>query len=130
MADFEHRCEVLTAENEALRLRVAELEEQLGVTFDAPPFLGLTGQEAKLFGVFLAREAVTKRLAMDVLYGNKPDGDAAEDKIIDVFVCKLRAKLKPFGLEIGTNWGQGYFMDAANKAKVRALIEPPPEEAA
>ncbi|MER9912667.1 winged helix-turn-helix domain-containing protein [Mesorhizobium sp. M0050] len=34
--------------------------------------------------------------------------DEPELKIIDVFVCKLRKKLKPLGVEIQTVWGQGY----------------------
>lgn len=34
--------------------------------------------------------------------------DEREIKIVDVFVCKLRKKLKPLGVEIATAWGQGY----------------------
>ncbi|WP_375599346.1 winged helix-turn-helix domain-containing protein [Devosia sp. Naph2] len=34
--------------------------------------------------------------------------DDREIKIVDVFICKARKKLKPLGLEIGTVWGRGY----------------------
>jgi len=34
--------------------------------------------------------------------------DDREIKIVDVWVCKLRKKLVPLGVEIATSWGQGY----------------------
>ncbi len=34
--------------------------------------------------------------------------DEREIKIVDVFVCKARKKLKPLGIEIETVWGRGY----------------------
>jgi two-component system cell cycle response regulator CtrA len=123
MADFEARCRLLETENESLRDRIFELEELLGQTFDSPAFLGLTASEGKLFGVLLAREAMTKTLAMQTLYGERPDADLAEEKIIDVLVCKMRAKLEEWNLPIETNWGQGYFMSAETKARARALID-------
>ena len=49
--------------------------------------------------------------------------DEPEMKIVDVFVCHIRRKLKPFGIEIGTRWGVGYFMTPANKAEARRQIE-------
>lgn len=91
--------------------------------FDAPAFMGLTGKEAKLFGMLMKRDAVTKAGAMDALYGLSPDADAAEEKIIDVFICKLRAKLDPLGINIETNRGQGYFMTEAAKLAATELME-------
>lgn len=124
MPDYQKRCELLTRENDELRERVAQLEELLGMSFDAPAFLCLAESEAKLFGMLLAREAVTKDGAMHALYTLRTDADAVvDDKIIDVFVCKLRKKLEPFDLAIETNWGQGYFMTPAMKDRARALMK-------
>jgi len=50
---------------------------------------------------------MTKEKLLDALYWDRPN-DEPEIKIIDVFVCKLRKKLKPLGLEISTNWARGY----------------------
>lgn len=36
------------------------------------------------------------------------EADEADIKIIDVFVCKIRKKLRPLGVEISTAWGRGY----------------------
>ena len=123
MPDFEARCRLLERENDDLRDRVAALEDMLGVSFQSPAWLGLSRSEATIFGLLLAREAVTKALVMDAIYGDRPDADAAEEKIVDVWVCKLRAKIERFGIEIETNWGQGYFMTQAMKKKMRGLIE-------
>lgn len=35
-------------------------------------------------------------------------GEEQEIKIVDVFVCKLRKKLKGLGVSIETVWGRGY----------------------
>lgn len=123
MPDFEARCRLLERENDELRDRVAQLEDMLGVTFDSPAFLELSSSEGTIFGLLLAREAVTKSLVMDAIYGDRPDSDLAEEKIVDVWVCKLRAKLEPWKLEIETNWGQGYFMTVAMKKAARELIQ-------
>jgi DNA-binding response OmpR family regulator len=124
VADYQKRCDLLTKENDDLRDRVAQLEEALGMAFDSPAFMGLSGNEAKLFGLLMSREAVTKSGAMDVLYGlSASDGDIAEEKIVDVFLCKLRKKLDVFEIPIETNWGQGYFMTEHAKQKARTLIE-------
>ncbi len=32
-------------------------------------------------------------------------------KIVDVFICKLRRKIKPFGVSINTIWGQGWALE-------------------
>lgn len=123
MPDYQRRCEVLERENDDLRDRIALLEEMLGVTFESPPFMQLTPSEGKLFGLFMARDAVTKSLVLDAFYGDRPDADLAEEKIVDVYVCKLRDKLKRFGIEVETNWGQGYFMTAIMKKRAQDLID-------
>lgn len=113
----------LEAENEALRDKLARLEETLGIRIETPLVLRLTGQEAKVFGILFKRELVTKVQALDVLYGHLPEQDEAEIKIVDVFVCKMRKKLKPFEIDIETVWGQGYRMPAQSKAIAAALLE-------
>lgn len=79
-----------------------------GIVVRGGRYCTLTGQE---FGVFeqlhAARGAiVSKQRLLANLY--LTEADEAEIKIIDVFVCKLRKKLKPLGVEIATVWGRGY----------------------
>jgi DNA-binding response OmpR family regulator len=114
--------EAVEAENDALRERIAILETLLGFRVEVPLVFNLTAQEAKLFGLLLKRDLVTKEAGMVALYGSRPDGDVAEEKIVDVFVCKMRPKLKAWGIVIETKWGQGYYLSAESKAKARAML--------
>lgn len=102
--------------------RILELEEAMGLCVLPPLEWGLTQNEARLFGALLERELLTKDAAMAALYRDRGE-DEPEVKIVDVFVCKTRKKLKPFGIEIGTRWGVGYFMAPAHKAEARRQIE-------
>jgi two-component system, cell cycle response regulator CtrA len=113
------------AENEQLRERVQQLEELLGLSFESPPILGLTQREGALFGLLLSREFLTKEAIMVGLYGLMPGADEVEIQIVDVFTCKLRKKLKPFGIAIETSWGRGYYMTAEAKAAAKALMPKP-----
>lgn len=101
--------------------RVAELEAAMGLGVLTPLEWGLTRNEARLVGALLERELLTKDAAMAALYRDR-GADEPEIKIVDVFVCKARKKLKPFGVEIGTRWGEGYFMTGPAKAEARRQI--------
>jgi len=115
------RIEALEAENERLRNRVEQLEAAEGLSFIAPPEWALTGREMRLFGVLMARDLATKNAIMTALYGDRID-EPPEIKIVDVFICKLRAKLKRFEVAIETVWGLGYRLSAESKAAVRARL--------
>lgn len=116
--DVDARLEALMAENERLRDELDALKETMGIGFLAPIEFRLTGAETKVFGRLLKGGAVTKDALMACLYRDV-GRDEVEIKIVDVFVCKLRKKLKPFGLTIETIWGVGYTMTA----EMRALFE-------
>jgi two-component system cell cycle response regulator CtrA len=113
----------LETENEILRDRVIALEEMIGIRITVPLIFQFTIKEAMLFGILLKREMVTKQMAMDALYGLSASGEEAEIKIIDVFICKIRKKLKPFGIEVETVWGQGYRLTQAAKSTVQRHLE-------
>lgn len=46
----------------------------------------------------------------------------AAPKIVDVFVCKVRKKLAPFGFEIETVWGWGYALPDQHRAAIVAWL--------
>lgn len=95
-------------EIETLRERVRQLEDALvpdAVT--VPIEWRLTSSEARLFAFLTTREVATKAAIMQALYSDRPDEDP-EIKIVDVFICKLRKKVVPFGVDIETVWGRGY----------------------
>ena len=46
----------------------------------------------------------------------------ADEKIIDVWICKMRKKLAKQGISIETEWGQGYYLTDETKAKLRSML--------
>lgn len=107
--------EKLREENEQLRFQVAEL---LGATpgdVDETDVrvLKLTPTQRTLYLMLRKNtgKCVSREGLMVAIYGGSPD-DEPEMKIIDVFVCKLREKMRRFGspYAIETVWGVGYRM--------------------
>ena len=59
---------------------------------------------------------------MPALYSDGAYDDEAEGKIVDVCICKIRKKLKPFDIEIKTNRGESHEIPEAGKIRVRYLM--------
>ncbi len=85
------------------------------MTLEPFPGLVLTKMEARLLHHLDLRDGkpCTKEALMAALYHSEP-GDWPEVKLIDVFVCKLRAKLKETPFSIVTIWGVGYRLEGAS----------------
>lgn len=83
--------------------------DQTGFLVRNGRFAALTRQEFSLFEDLRAAfpRMRSQEQLLDALYWDRPN-EVPELKIIDVFVCKLRKKIKPLGLQIQTIWGQGY----------------------
>ncbi|MGI4886081.1 MAG: helix-turn-helix domain-containing protein [Janthinobacterium lividum] len=120
--NIERRLAVVEDENDRLREEIAVLRKLVGQEETIPRVLGLTQREAGIFVMLLARPMVSKSDAM-TMYSLHADGDVPMEKIIDVFVCKMRAKLKVFGISINTIWGRGWNMAQADKNIVARLLE-------
>lgn len=120
--DVDARLEALEEENERLLARIEQLESLMGMRLIPPIEWRLTGSEARVFGVLMARPLATKDAIMAALYRDSAK-EEAEIKIVDVFVCKLRKKVRPFGVNIETRWGEGYFLSQASKAAAQSMLE-------
>lgn len=116
--DVNARLEVVERENEELREQVRQLLALLRGTAPMPIQFGLTGKEAALLGALMQGTVVSKESCINFIYQGR---DEPELKIIDVFVCKVRKKLKPFGISVETAWGRGYMLSPEAKARVRAM---------
>jgi DNA-binding response OmpR family regulator len=82
--------------------------DEAGFVLRRGRFAALTQQEFAVFQeLHTAGHRVRSRQALlQSLY--QLDADEPNIQIIDVFVSKLRKKLKPLGVEIQTVWGRGY----------------------
>jgi two-component system cell cycle response regulator CtrA len=119
--------EVLEADNEQLRARVSELEARVAKLSSAAEFtvmtpvskFGLTASEGRIFARIVATGFATK----DDLHAAICHGKAIEPepKIVDVYVCKIRAKLEPFEIVIETAHGRGYKIGPESMAKIMSI---------
>lgn len=84
----------------------------------------LTSHEFMLFRMLLDAKgrAISKENILTLLYSARviADDEVPEIKIVDVFICKLRRKLKPLGIELATIWGRGYRVEEPNKDEAAA----------
>lgn len=105
---------------EMLEERIRQLEDELAPK-TAPVRVEwcLTQSEARVFSHLTTREQATKQSIMLAMYSDRIDVEP-EMKIVDVFVCKMRKKLKPFGIEIITVWGAGYALKDRDQFTTRA----------
>lgn len=104
--------------------RIDMLETELGLKIEIPPEFCIPRNMGALLAMLLKREVVTREGAVLAIYSGMPntwDKDP-DPKIIDVFICKLRVRLKKYGIKVSCKWGLGYFMDGENKRKLRDLI--------
>jgi DNA-binding MarR family transcriptional regulator len=98
-------------EDEGLREQVAFLTatDDMGEVSGLMSSYGLTLKEARL--LLILKRARDRELGRDILharlYYDRPD-DPPEGKIIDVMICKMRAKLQSSPWKIETVWGVGY----------------------
>lgn len=97
-----------------MRERVRQLESLIMPSVHVPIEWRLTPAEARVFQHLTSRDVATKQSIMTALYSDRAD-DEVEIKIVDVFVCKMRKKLTPFGVGITTIWGTGYALNDRNK---------------
>jgi DNA-binding response OmpR family regulator len=102
-----------------LQARIDMLERDMK-TF-VPRKFRLTATETKIMGALLKWDTMSAEALMDVVYGALDM--EPEIGIMRVFITKIRNKLCPFGISIGTEWGHGYFISAEHKAKVAELLE-------
>lgn len=62
--------------------------------------------------------AVTPNQFESIVYG----GARRSEKMVHVMICKLRAALRPHGIQIENLWGRGYRMGAASKEQLKLKV--------
>lgn len=104
--------------------RIDQLETELGMKAEIPPEFGIPRNMGTLLAMLLKREVVTRDGALLAIYSGMPNtwDKEPDPKIIDVFICKLRIRLKKYDIKVSCKWGLGYFMDGENKRRLRELI--------
>lgn len=129
LADMERKLIAALEEIKRLTAEVASLRQAV-TTLNAGPVvpieLRLTKCETGMLEALMAPGATTKskEQLLAAAYSDRyATGDEPEIKIVDVFICKLRKKLKPFGIEVETVWGQGYHLPPESRAILRRMTD-------
>jgi DNA-binding response OmpR family regulator len=116
-----------------LRDRIAVLEEEIlqyredMVQVDGVLFNILSRQQLALLLAINKRPMATYSyldyVTEDHGKYNRYEGEMHQTLRTKVAVWKMRRKLKPYGIEIKTWRGVGYYLDDENKAKLKQLME-------
>lgn len=109
--------------------RIDELQGLLADTAMLPSDLRLTPAMRTIMAALMTCSGVVRRERLYLLsYGDRPDCDQPETKIIDVQVCKIRQRVRAYceargeaPVEISTQRGIGFFIRAEEKARLRAM---------
>lgn len=128
----------MTADINALRRRVAELEDRvqeledaLGMSIEVPAaFCKRQGKRHysrrnvwRLVCGLARRGALTHDQALIVLYGDRDPDDRPKSDILNTIVWQARRWLSAYDIEIDNNWGVGWSFNPQNRARAKALIE-------
>ena len=83
-----------------------------------------TKLQSAILAIMLKRTEVTKEQLHQVIEQNRANEKEETDlKMVDVIVCHLRKKLKPFGIAIKTVWACGYFIEIEHRDRALKLLE-------
>lgn len=117
----------LLDEVQVLRQRLADLTEP-DTAAKLAFSLRLTMTEAKVLAILLARDIALKD-AIYALAFQHDNGDGPIEKIVDVFICKIRKKARLGGWpgQIVTIWGKGYQMSPEMRVWLEGMMNPQPE---
>src|SRR6185369_172372 len=98
-------------------------------------FFRVTQLQACFIAVLIVRDEVSKETFHHVIEQQRGNPDDETDlKMVDVIMCNLRKKLRPFGIEIETIWSKGYCLNVEGKKtaigvinqQIAAPVLPPP----
>jgi DNA-binding response OmpR family regulator len=106
-----------------LEFRLQEiLEREADITAALIEEYGLSPTQGELLAIIYGANGhfVSKERIIVRLYGYEA---SIGEKIVDIFLCKIRKRLAPHGIEIESKYARGLRMPPASLARVRAAIE-------
>ncbi|WNV10116.1 hypothetical protein [Tardiphaga sp. 709] len=113
------------SEIQCLRDRIEELEGLLGAGKEDLDRLAVFGMPAicsVILGLLLKRVVVRREAAYVVIYGNRPEAEQPQIKGLDVYVWRVRQRLRLHQIELKTQFRVGWYLTPDDKAKINALI--------
>jgi len=93
---------------QSLPISVQAIDEEARVIVSNGRFAALTESEFAIFHLLYSAHGRLKTKEQLLHAIATHSDDAPEIKIIDVYICKIRKKLKGLGFSIDVVWGDGY----------------------
>lgn len=100
---------------------IFQLKSKLyGWDWEPPRAFQLTTGQSFMLAALMAHARVIPNWLLYQASREAPQthGVRADTKIVQVQMSHLRRKLKPFGVEINTQWGYGYWLSAETRSKL------------
>lgn len=85
----------------------------------------VTRVQACLLDALIRRKEVTREMLHTLIERNRLDHahpDETDIKMVDVVICHIRKRLKPFDIQIKTLWSTGYFIDPEQRKKAQDML--------
>lgn len=103
-------------------IRANKVDDE-GLIFSCKRLFKVTRLQASFLAVLLNRNEVSKETMHQVIESRRAPGkDETDLKMVDVVICNLRKRLKPFNFQVHTLWACGYFMAPAQRKEILELI--------
>ena len=107
---------------ERAEFRIEELELALGFKETIPLCFNLNYREARMLGLLLKKQIATKEAFTLACAESYRHGEGTEGSM-KVYLCHLRAKLRPFRVYITTRYKTGWFLDSEDRKRIQELLE-------
>lgn len=99
------------SEIDLMRSRILELENAITLKWQAPTQFNLSVTEERIVGILIKQNSAAKEVFSFV------------DNTLVKHIQRIRAKLAPFGIEIKTTHGYGYFIAPDMRDKIKNLMK-------
>jgi len=83
----------------------------------------VTKLQASLLAILINRNEVSKETMHQIIESRRTPGKEETDpKMVDVVICHLRKRLKPFNLKIITLWACGYYIEPVQRKQILEMV--------
>jgi hypothetical protein len=118
----------LKQQNDALRRRVAELEEALDLTAPVPPAFRAGPATARrrtwnLLAALVAHGSLTADTASAVIWGDRPPSKRPGKPALMAYVMRVRAFLSRHGIMVATRSRVGWWLPEEQWTRAQKLVD-------
>ncbi len=123
IATLRDRVDFLDEENRQLKAVIFGTDPNQPIVRVRFPTIHLSESEEKILYCLSLFNFTPYETIWHFLYGNRSEENQPENKIIDIFLCKIRKKIIPTGIKIEVVRGRGLCVNETDRAIIKAHSE-------